>query len=201
MILSLYKACVTKNAFMRITRKNWYDSNDSIITRKKGKISNDISLDRSRMRLSLDKWYRVGDSHLYNVITTIIKECWVTFSKEDLSNLRLVNKDYATIVPKVICWLWVDFTPLREPRLGYENQECIDPYRVEIASAAMIHFGLDPGKFVRFLSGEYTGQYRDVGRTLDAVRDHVNTDDYNHIKRILMDGCPAQLTFEELSSN
>jgi hypothetical protein len=85
--------------------------------------------------------------------------------------------------------------------LGYENQECIDPYRVEIASAAMIHFGLDPGKFVRFLSGEYTGQYRDVGRTLDAVRDHVNTDDYNHIKRILMDGCPAQLTFEELSSN
>jgi hypothetical protein len=26
-------------------------------------------------------------------------------------------------------------------------------------------------------------------------------DDYNHIKRILMDGCPAQLTFEEPLSN
>jgi hypothetical protein len=50
-----------------------------------------------------------------------------------------------------------------------------------MASAAMIHFGLDPGKFVRFLSGEYTGQYQDVRRTLDAVKDHVNTDDYNHI--------------------
>jgi hypothetical protein len=70
-----------------------------------------------------------------------------------------------------------------------------------MASAAMIHFGLDPGKFVRFLSREYTGQYRNVQHTLDAVRDHVNTDDYNHIKRILMDGCPAQLTFEEPSSN
>ncbi len=70
-----------------------------------------------------------------------------------------------------------------------------------MASAAMIHFGLDPGKFVRFLSGEYTSQYRDVRCTLDAVRDHVTTDDYNHIKRILMDGCLAQLTFEELSSN
>ena len=91
------------------------DSNDSIITRKKGKISDDISLDCSRMRPSLDKWYRVGNLHLYNVITTIIKECRVTFSKEDLSNLWLVNKDYATIVPKVICWLQVDFTPLREP--------------------------------------------------------------------------------------
>ncbi len=153
------------------------------------------------MRPSLDKWYCVGDLHLYNVITTIIKECWVSFSKEDLSNLWLVNKDYAAIVPKVIPWLWIDFTPLREPRLGYKNQECIDPYRVEMVSATMIHFGLDPGKFVHFLSGEYTGQYQDVRRTLDAVRDHVNTDDYNHIKRILMDGCPAQLTFKEPSSN
>ena len=153
------------------------------------------------MRPSLDKWYRVGNLHLYNVITTIIKECRVTFSKEDLANLRLVNKDYAAIVPKVICWLRIDYTPLREPWLGYENQECIDPYRVEMASAAMIHFGLDPGKFICFLSREYTGQHQDAWRTLDAVRDHVTTNDYNHIRWILMDGCPAQLTFEEPLSN
>ena len=63
------------------------DSNDSIVARKKGKISDDIFLDHSQMRPSLDIWYRVGDLHLYNVITTIIKECQVTFSKENLSNL------------------------------------------------------------------------------------------------------------------
>jgi hypothetical protein len=143
-------------------KKYGKDSNDSIVVRKKGKISDHISLDRSRMRLSLDKWHRVGDLHLYNVITTIIKECRITFSKEDLTNLRLVNKDYAAIVLKVIRWLRIDYSPLREPRLGYENQECIDPNCVEMASAAMIHFGLDPGKFVRFLSGEYIGQYQDV---------------------------------------
>ena len=40
------------------------DSNDSIVTRKKGKISDDLSLDRSRMRPSLDKWYHVGDLQL-----------------------------------------------------------------------------------------------------------------------------------------
>ena len=96
-------------------KKSGKDSNDSIVARKKGKISDDISIDRYRLRPSLDKWYRVGDLHLYNVITTIIKECQVTFSKENLANLRLVNKDYAAIVPKVICWLWIDFTPLREP--------------------------------------------------------------------------------------
>ncbi len=78
------------------------------------------------MRPSLNKWYHVGDLHLYNVITMIIKECQVSFSRKDLSNLRLVNKDYATIVQKVIRWLQINFTPLHEPQLEYENQECID---------------------------------------------------------------------------
>jgi hypothetical protein len=65
----------------------------------------------------------------------------------------------------------------------------------------MIHFGLDPGKVVHFLSSEYSGQYCNVRCTLDAIRDHITSDDYGHIKRILLDGCPAQLTFEEPSSN
>ena len=65
-----------------------------------------------------------------------------------------------------------------------------------MASAAMIHFGLDLG-----ILEEYTSQYRDVRRTLDAVRNHVTADDYNHIKQILTDGCLAQLTFEEPSNN
>jgi hypothetical protein len=130
-----------------------------VVTRKKGKISEDTSLHCARMRPSLNKWYQVGDLHLYNVITTIIKGCRVNFLKEDISNLCLVNKDFANIDPKVLHWLRVDFAPLRDPCLGYKQQDHINPYCVEMASAAMIHFGLDPGKFVCFLLGEYTGQY------------------------------------------
>ena len=121
--------------------------------------------------------------------------------KEDISNLCKVNKDFANIVPKVLHWLRVNFTPLQDPHLGYEQQDHVDPNCVEMASAAMIHFGLDPGKVVHSLSGEYTGQYRDIRRTLDAILDHVTSDNYGHIKRILLDGCPAQLTFEEPLSN
>jgi hypothetical protein len=121
------------------------------------------------MRPSLDKWYQVGDLHLYNIITTIIKECRVSFSKEDLSNLPLVDKDFVNIVPKVLHWLRVYFTPLQDPCLGYKQQDHIDPHCMEMASAAMIHFGLDPGKFVCFLSGKYTSQHRDVCHTLDAI--------------------------------
>jgi hypothetical protein len=153
------------------------------------------------MRPSINTWYQVGDLHLYTIITTIIKECRVSFSKEDISNLCLVSKDFANIVPKVLHWLQVDSTPLQDPSLGYEQQDHIDPYRKEMASSAMIHFGLDPGKFVRFLSGKYIGQYWDVHRTLDAIQDHVTSDNYGHIKQILPDGCPTQLTFKEPSSN
>jgi hypothetical protein len=153
------------------------------------------------MRPSLNKWYQVGDLHLYNIITTIIKEFRVIFWKEDISNLCLVNKDFVNIVPKVLHWLQVDFTPLQDPRLGYKQQDHINPYCVEMASVAMIHFGFDPGKFVRFLSGKYTGQHWDICCTLDTVQDHVTSEDYGHIKQILLDGCPAQLTFKEPLSN
>ncbi len=124
----------------------------------------------------------MGDLHLYKVITTIIKECRVSFLSGGLFKLCLVNKDFANIVPKVLHWLQVDFTPLQDPCLGYKQQDHINPYHVEMASAAMIHFGLDPDNFVCFLLGKYTGQHWDFCCTLDAVRDHVTSDYYNHIK-------------------
>ncbi len=78
--------------------------------------------------------------------------------------------------PLVISW----FHPPTRSSSGYEQQDHINPYHMEMASMAMIHFGLDPGKFVRFLLGEYTGQHWDVCRTLDAVWDHVTSDDYRY---------------------
>jgi hypothetical protein len=77
----------------------------------------------------------------------------------------------------------------------------IDPHRVCMANAAMAHFGLDPGRFVRWMDGEHTGQHQDTHSTLATVRGHVSADDYAHMKRILINGCPAQLNFEEPLSN
>jgi hypothetical protein len=70
-----------------------------------------------------------------------------------------------------------------------------------MASAAMVHFGLDPGKFVRWMGGEYTGYYRNIKATLLAVRPYITADNYNHSERILLDGCPAELKFTEPLSN
>ena len=51
-----------------------------------------------------------------------------------------------------------------------------------MASAAMIHFGLDPGKLMRWIGGKYMGKRCEVNRTLTAVKDHVSADNFNHMK-------------------
>jgi hypothetical protein len=51
------------------------------------------------------------------------------------------------------------------------------------------------------MGGKYTGQHRDTHSTLAAVRSHVSADGYEHMKRILLNGCPAQLDVEEPLSN
>jgi hypothetical protein len=70
-----------------------------------------------------------------------------------------------------------------------------------MANTAMAHFGLNPGRFVQWIGGEYTNQLRDAYSTLAAVKGHVSIDDYEQMKRILLNGCPAQLDFEEPLSN
>jgi len=153
------------------------------------------------MRPSKDKFYRVDILELHSIITTIIKEFRVEFTMQDICNLCLMCKNFALLVPKITRWLRVDFSSLREPRYNYEQKERIDPQHVEMASAALIHFGLDPGKFVRWMGGEYTGYHREVKKTLIALRPHVTDEDYDHIEQILLDGCPAELKFTELLRN
>ena len=114
------------------------------------------------MKASIMKYYRVQELTIYNVITTVIKEFREDFTSTDLANLCLVNKDFSKMIPSTIRWLKIDFSPLRELRLDYEQQEKISTHRVTMASAAMIHIGLDPGKLVRWMGGEYTGARRDI---------------------------------------
>jgi hypothetical protein len=105
------------------------------------------------------------------------------------------------MIPKVSRWLQIDFSPLLEPCYNYKQQEHINTSRVEMAISAMIQYGLDPGKFVLFLGGEYTGYTRDIHWTLSVVKDHISPEDLAHMKCILVDTCSAELTFKEPLSN
>ena len=152
------------------------------------------------MRPALNKYYRIEEVTFHNVIAIVMRD-YATFSPDELKAIRLLDKDFSIFVPKVLHWLKVDFSPLREPRYHYQDQTMIDPRRVLMANAAMVHFGLDPGRFVCWLAGEYTGCVRDVQATLAAVRNYISDDDYDHMKRILLEGCPYELQFDEPLDN
>jgi hypothetical protein len=125
---------------------------ESIITKKKGKLNHNESLQfvassRQGMKPSTDKYYRVKELTIYNVVTIVIQE-YPAFSKNELLNIRLLNTDFAKMIPKLKRWLQIDFSTLREPCLNCKSQVQIDPHQVCMANTAMTHFDLDPGRFV-----------------------------------------------------
>jgi hypothetical protein len=78
---------------------------ESIITKKKGKLDHNESLQslassRKCMKPSTDKYYRVKELTIYNVITIVIRE-YAAFSKNELINIRLLNTDFAKMIPKL----------------------------------------------------------------------------------------------------
>ena len=70
-----------------------------------------------------------------------------------------------------------------------------------MASAAMVHFGLNPGKLVQWMGGKYTSYNCDIQETLAAVRPYITAKDYGHIEHILLNGFPAELMFTEPLEN
>jgi hypothetical protein len=178
---------------------------ESIINKKKGKLNHEDLFpsspsSRRCMKPSTYKYYQVKELTKNNIITIVIRE-YMAFSKNELSSICLLNTDFVEMIPKLQQWLQIDFPLLCEPRLNYKSQIKINPHQVSMANAAMAHFGLDLGRFIIWMGGKYTGQHQDTHSTLAAVQGHVLTDDYAHMKRILHDGCPAQLDFEEPHSN
>jgi hypothetical protein len=66
-----------------------------------------------------------------------------------------------------------------------------------MATACAIHYSLHPGMVIRYLKGKYVGENRNVNQILSDVSPVIDKTDAAHIKRILTQGCPSKLSFEE----
>ena len=150
----------------------------------------------SRMKPEQDKYYGLADLTIWNVVVLVVNSF---LCMKDLLALSTSSKLMNKVVPETCRLLKVDWTPLLQPRLNYQDQESVDPNRVDMATALAIRVGLDPGRIVRTLEGEYTGAWRNVEQILGEVESVVTPQDYNHINRILTQGCPSVLKFEEKS--
>jgi hypothetical protein len=78
---------------------------ESIITKKNGKLDLNeplhfVTSSWKGMKPSTDKYYRVKDLTIYNVITIVIQE-YTAFSKNELLSIRLINTDFAKMILKL----------------------------------------------------------------------------------------------------
>jgi len=79
------------------------------------------------MKPSLNHQYQVSDLCLDNVIIELIKSSESFLTNEDIMSLSEVNSLYQEMTHDVTNLRMVDFTRLKEPRIGYAEQTEIDP--------------------------------------------------------------------------
>ena len=150
-----------------------------------------------KMKPSLDHQYRVEGLILQNIIVILLRESEGFLSPDDIKSLSAVNHLFNEVTHDIQTLRNLDFSPLLQPCIDYANQQAIQQHRVDMATAAMIHYGLHPGMLIRYLKGEYVGEARDVTAILTQVSPHITKDDSNHIRRILTQGCPSKLILSE----
>jgi hypothetical protein len=162
------------------------------------------------MRPSRDLQYRVTRLWLEDVIVEILKAKFL--EEQDLKNLEELlgthSKDWTGSSPLYKEMISdfrrlenLDFSMLKAPRLDYANQQRISQYRVDLATAGLIHYGMHPGMLLRYMKGEYTGESRSADAILEKVSPYIEPEDARHIHRIITQGCPSQLNFEEDTMN
>lgn len=118
-----------------------------------------------------------------------------------LQTLSMLSKDFNAMVNDVHRLRTVDFSPLKLPRLDYNNQNQIDESRVEMATALMIAADLIPGVAVRYLSGEYTAENRDPISIISYVHGHVDPVDEDRMMQVLTEGVPSKFDWVETREN
>ena len=170
-------------------------------TEKRSYPSHYTLISECKMKPNKNLYYRVEDLRLDNVIIFLVKDPKSYLSESDLVSIRSLNVMYDVMMVDVVRLRDVDFWDLKQPRLNYAQQVEISNERINKATACAIYYGLNPSMVIRFIKGEYVGESRDSSAILSAVSQHINEDDCRHIERIINQGCPSFLNFEERYEN
>ncbi len=94
------------------------------------------------------------DLVLDNITVCVLSPQELYLSPNDVENLSSINSQYREMVYDVMRLKGMDFLKLREPRIGYAKQEKIQQCRVDMATAAMIHYFLHPGMLIQYVKGK-----------------------------------------------
>jgi hypothetical protein len=81
---------------------------------------------------------------------------------DNLKKLQCLNKKYCKMVNDVLQLRFVIFSSSKNPRFDYAKQMSISSARIDLATACMIHYGLNHGMIIHNLKDEYVGESLDV---------------------------------------
>jgi hypothetical protein len=126
--------------------------------------------------------YRVIDPVLNNIVVCVLNPQDMYLSPDDVETLSSINSLYREMVHDVMRLKGMDFSKLREPKIGYAMQQEIQQSCIDLATATMIHYFLHPGMLIQYVKGEYVGENRDVSQVLNDVSPFIDEVDVNHIK-------------------
>ncbi len=172
----------------------------SIVTTNQGKENTTCEIRKARvMPPRRTAAYRVADLNLELIILPVFTSGFLDI--ESYESISRMTKRLHRLVPKHLQWMQIDTRPLQQPRYDYAHQTSIQQDRVDMASAQFIRTGGDPGKLVRYCQQEYTLMHLDRNAILNRVKELIPSDDYQQMKRILFDGCPAEFSYEESNSS
>ena len=153
------------------------------------------------MKPSRNLQYRVKDPRFDNIVIFLLKNQASYLSVDDVENIRKISKMHRNMVDDVLRLRGINFSKVKLPRYDYAEQTKISQERVDLATACTIHYEFNTGMVVRYLKGEYIGESRNSKRILEKVSPYIDEVDCEHIKRIIDQGCPSHLDFEEEYDN
>ncbi len=120
----------------------------------------DMLIDTSRSR---QNWRR---QHPTNPTKCVLSPQDMYLSPDNVETLSSINFLYCKMVHDVMRLKGMDFSKLREPRIGYAMQQEIQQSHVDLATVAMIHYFLYPGMLIRYVKGKYVGENRDFPKCM-----------------------------------
>ena len=139
------------------------------------------------------------------ILFFLVKHLWLKPHEDDVTDaeaaLSSLSPEFEAIIFYVPTLLKINFSALRDPDPNYATRKEISKRLVWLMAACAVHYDLDFGLVLRYLAGEYTGEWRDVNQIVRNVSPYVSASDAEHIKRILSSGCPFEFNWEQTNEN
>ena len=100
------------------------------------------------MKPDKSHYYQVQDLMFKNIIIIVIKSVDGYLSNTCIKKLHCLSRHFNEMTTDVCRLRTLDFSSLRDPRIGYADQQEIQMSRVDMATAGMIHYSLHPGMLI-----------------------------------------------------